>query len=930
MARYAIGIDLGTTNSCCAYIDRYEKVEEGKTGRTIHFLDIPQCIELGEVAERRLLPSFIYIPQKFEITEGSLSLPWEKNIDFAVGELARKRSVSSPQRVVSSAKSWLCNSVIDRKSPVLPWTQTDETMKISPFEASVRILEHIKNAWNYKMAEFEDSDFKDQIIALTVPASFDDVARELTVEAAEKAGYTNISLIEEPQAAFYDWLANHESMWKRELKGLSDILVCDVGGGTTDFTIIRAEEKDGDVFLKRASVGDHLLLGGDNMDMALALKTEKEYLGKKKLDPVMFASLCGECRLAKEKMLEKDGMEKAPITVLGRGSRLINSSIHAELRREDCIFELENGFFPKEEFKISKNLSAGLSEWGLPYQKNPKITAHMADFIKTHMKNGTFPNAVLFNGGVFRSEALRNRLREQLEEWGNGSIRVLENESLDLAVAGGAAYFSNVGIGDGIRIGGGSPRSYYVKIDVAGSDSEDFLCLIPKDLMTESVQEIKNQVFSLRLDYPVSFSIFSSNKRDSDLPGDIISVPSSTLYALPPLFTVLNASERKSGIKLKDVYLKSKLTEIGTLELSCAGFDGNGEWKLKFGIGRNENAENSPESPKAEKVDSSEKNPSSLDSKLLSETLDLISNAFTKKSKGGYKNLLSDIEKIWNLPKSQWNIALNRAIFDALMAISSKRRLDDKSEGVWFNVAGFTIRPGYGFPLDEWRIEKAESLAVKYLQYNKEFQNRFEWWVFWRRCAGGLSGDAQRLIFDRVSPWFLKGKKHIKAFSGPIPSKGEMAEILKMASYFDKIPVNLKLELCEYIMENIFKKEKDFSCQMLKRIVGRKNIYGSYNFIIPPAEAEKIIKAIIESGFHEKSALSAVASMAMLTGDRSRDISEDVRGKAKKFLVDNSASEELIKSLSEIVEEEPASEEVFLGDSVPAGLTLKTRSGNLI
>ena len=318
------------------------------------------------------------------------------------------------------------------------------------------------------------------------------------------------------------------------------------------------------------------------------------------------------------------------------------------------------------------------------------------------------------------------------------------------------------------------------------------------------------------------------------------------------------------------------MTEIGTLELSCAGFDGNGEWKLKFGVGRNENQDNSSDSSKPEKVDSSEKSPSSLDSKLLSETIDLISNAFTKRSKGGYKNLISDIEKIWNLPKSQWNIALNRAIFDALMAISSKRRLDDKSEGVWFNVAGFTIRPGYGFPLDEWRIEKAESLAVKYLQYNKEFQNRFEWWVFWRRCAGGLSGEAQRLIFDKVSPWFLKGKKHIKAFSGPIPSKAELSEILKMASYFDKIPVNLKLELCEYIMGNIFKKEKDFSCQMLKRIVGRKNIYGSYNFIIPPIEAEKIINAIIASDFHEKSALSAVASMAMLTGDRSRDISENL------------------------------------------------------
>lgn len=907
--RYAIGIDLGTTNSCCAYIDLESDLKKPE------LFPIEQAIEPGETAERLMLPSFIFLLDQVDMGAKTFALPWDKDLNYSVGELAKKSLIYYPQKVVSSSKSWLSNMKVDRKAPILPWNQVGSSDKISPFEAASKILTHIKNSWNYKMGG-GTSAFENQEVTLTVPASFDDAGRELTVEAAEKAGIKNLTLLEEPQAAFYAWLLKNESLWKKELRGVKDVLVCDVGGGTTDFTIIRASSDDTGASLKRVAVGDHLLLGGDNMDMALALMTEKKYLGSSgKLDAVMWASLCAECRTAKEKLLADNPPEKVSVAILGRGSRIISSSISAEISFEDCESAVLEGFFPSLRFgDITPSVSSGLSEWGLPYQKDPRITRHMADFIKKHAEKEEIPDAVLFNGGVFRSALFRSRVKNQLEEWGGKPVKELQNDEFDAAVALGAAYFSKAKRGDGVRIGGGSPRSYYVKIDAGTTSGDNYLCLIPKDLMTENVQEIKNKTFLLSLEHPVSFSVFSSTSRDSDMPGDIISVNGDSLSPLPPLFTVLPRGEDKD--KFKEVFLKSNLTEIGTLELKCSTLDNSGEWKLNFGVFR-EGGDKTDEQTLAVPVRSS-----IVNAELARESQSIIRLAFEKKNGEKYRKLLADLENLWQTGKKDWDISVNRLIFDSLIDISSKRRIDAKSEGAWFNAAGFTLRPGYGYPLDDWRIKKAESLIVKWLQFNKEEQNRLEWWIFWRRCAGGLSGEAQKLIFDRVSSWFLKGKKHLKSFSGPNPSKSELMEILQMASYFDKLSVSLKIELGGYVMKNILRKDPVQALNMIRRIAGRRTIYGNANFILPAEISEEWIREIISAEFSGNSAFMALSAMAELTGDRSRDVSEEVRNLVSSYLKKLEADDKFIKPLFEVAQETIEEEDVFLGDSIPPGLKL--------
>lgn len=907
MGRYAVGIDFGTTNSCCAYVDLREH------NKRIEFFAIPQLVDNGEIAERRLLPSFIYLPSRGEIESGAVALPWNSGAEYCVGEMARRRSIASPDRVVSSAKSWLCNPSIDRKAPILPWTRTEESGKISPFEAVSRVIGHIRDAWNYKNP-LPEQRLEDQDIVLTVPASFDDFARELTVEAAERAGLRGVSLLEEPQSAFYFWLSCHESMWKRELRGIGSAIVCDVGGGTTDFTVIRVETTDSDASLKRSAVGDHLLLGGDNMDMGLALMVEREYVGSSgRLDPVTWASLGSECRFAKEALLDADAPESAPVTVLGRGSRLMSSAISARLEREACLSSVMEGFFPFSEFEpMRRTASSGLSEWGLPYQKDPRITAHLADFIKGHLKEGEFPDAVLFNGGVFKSDSLRNRVREQLERWAGRPVRVLENSDLDLAVAGGAAYFSLVRQGDGVRIGGGSPRSYYVKVDSGEPGTEGYLCLIPKDLMTETVQEMREPVFSLRLDFPVSFSIFSSNRREEDMSGDLVT-DGESLSPLPPLFTVMEKKEgQDKREKSKDVFLKSKLTEIGTLELSCAACDGSGEWRLRFGV---------KSEPSGEPV--CRTRAKRLAPAVAERVRDAVRKAFDKKSGASHETLLSDVEEILGMPRRDWEISVNRMIFDALLDVAPKRRIDSRSESSWFNAAGFTVRPGFGYPLDDWRMRQAEGLIVKWLQSNKEPKNRIEWHIFWRRCSGGLSGEAQRLLFDRVSSWILKGRRHIKPFSGPRPSQAETAEILTMLSFFDKIPVSLKKELGDHVMESVYRRDPAFACSLMRRIAGRVTIYGNANFIIPPESVVPWAERMMSGGSGHPALLGALSSMAALTGDRSRDVEEGIRERIIKYLKGAGADEGLVSPLIEIRPVEPYEEEVFLGESIPPGLALK-------
>src|SRR5262245_49007487 len=420
MARYLIGIDLGTTNSALAYL------ELGRPPRPDGRVDIrpfpvPQLVAPGEVKERSLLPSFLYLPGPHDLPAGATALPWDPERHYAVGEFARNHGGKVPGRLVTSAKSWLCHAGVDRSAPVLPWSAPPDVSRISPVEASARFLRHLANSWNYRMARDEENNrLEKQIIVLTVPASFDDVARNLTVEAARLAGLENLTLVEEPQAAFYCWLATHAAAEAAAIKPGARCLVVDVGGGTSDFSLIQAVEQQGELGFVRQAVGDHLLLGGDNMDLALAKFVETRLPGAGRLDATQYGMLAQACRMAKETLLGPRPPASFTVTVMGRGRQVIGGTLHAGLTPADVRQTLFEGFFPLVPFGAEpiRGARVGLHEMGLPYVNDPAISRHLAAFLKRHLTAGPGetsapgPEAVLFNGGVFQPAALRNRLVE--------------------------------------------------------------------------------------------------------------------------------------------------------------------------------------------------------------------------------------------------------------------------------------------------------------------------------------------------------------------------------------------------------------------------------------------------------------------------------------------------------------------------------------
>jgi hypothetical protein len=473
-SRYVVGIDLGTTNSALAYVD----TASGETAEHVPF-PIPQVTALGEVQTRPLLPSFIYLPGPGEVPAGSLRLPWDANRDYAVGEFARQFGSQVPTRLIASAKSWLCHPGIDRRAAILPWKSPDTTRHLSPLDASTLFLKHLVEAWNETIGNTPGGELlQQQEIVLTVPASFDAAARELTVEAARAAGLEHLTLLEEPQAAFYAWLDAHRDTWRGQVQVGELILVVDVGGGTTDFSLIEVGDDHGTLTLTRQAVGDHLLLGGDNMDLALAHAVAAE-LAKQgtRLSGTQILLLSHSCRVAKEQLYSDPTLSSAPVTVLGRSSRVIGGSIKGELTRAMLDAVLVEGFFPRVPLDAvpTREQAGGLQEIGLPYAADPAITRQLAYFLSRQSGGARLPSAVLFNGGVFKAAPLRQRVLDVLNEWAQtqaatpapAPVRELAGTDLDLAVARGAAYYAQVRRGKGVRIRGGTARAYYIGIETA-------------------------------------------------------------------------------------------------------------------------------------------------------------------------------------------------------------------------------------------------------------------------------------------------------------------------------------------------------------------------------------------------------------------------------------------------------------------------------
>jgi Hsp70 protein len=603
-SRFVVGIDLGTTNSGVAYVD----TGAADDARSLD-LAIPQVVGQGVVAERPLLPSYLYLPGPGEVPAGSLKLPWDANRDYTVGEFGRQQGSLVPTRLVSSAKSWLCHPGIDRKGPVLPWRGPEGGRRVSPLEASTLYIKHLVEAWNYQLArDLPDRRLEQQDVVLTVPASFDAAARELTVEAARAAGLENVTLLEEPQAAFYAWIEANGEAWRKLIKVGDAVLICDVGGGTTDLTLIAVGEESGRLELTRVAVGDHLLIGGDNMDLALAHAAAKAFAARNiKLDGGQMLQLWHSSRAAKEKLFSDPSLTSAPVTVLGRGSRVIAGTIQGELTRAEMETVLVEGFLPDclPDAEPLRQKAVGLQELGLSYAADPAITKHLAQFLHRHAgalaeklpgkgkkKATSGPTAVLFNGGVLKAEALRNRLAGVLnhwaKSWGGGDVKVLPGGDLDRAVARGAAYYGMVRRGKGVRIRGGAARAYYVGVEsslpaVPGAPPPlKALCVAPFGMEEGTEADVPGQEFGLVVGAPAEFRFLGSSTRRGDTVGTMVEEWRSEIEELDPMATTLAAASGEG--RLTPVHLHSKLTEIGTLELWCISRDGKQKWKLEFNV----------------------------------------------------------------------------------------------------------------------------------------------------------------------------------------------------------------------------------------------------------------------------------------------------------------------------------------------------------
>jgi molecular chaperone DnaK (HSP70) len=584
--RFVIGIDLGTTNSVVAYADTHD----GETP-ALRVLDIPQLVASGAVEAHALLPSFLYLPAADEFPRNALQLPWGDMPDWIVGQLAQRRGTEVPARVVASAKSWLSYAGVDRTAPLLPWNSPENVRKLSPVEVSTQYLSHIRHAWN---AAFADAPLEAQDVLLTVPASFDAVARDLTVRAAHEAGLPQVTILEEPQAAFYAWIDANGEGWRTAVRVNDVVLVCDIGGGTTDFTLIAVREESGELVLERVAVGDHILLGGDNMDLALAYAVrERLAQAKTTLDQWQFRGLSLSCREAKEKLLSDAKAAKQAIAILGRGRKVVGGTLRADVERGDVDRTLLDGFFPRCALTDAPQAQrrSALQEIGLPYATDPAVTRHLAAFLRRHGGAAAVqPTAVLFNGGVMRAELLRARLVDVVNGWfvPADGIRVLGGGNPEHAVARGAAYYGLARRGRGVRIRGGTGRAYYVGIESAMPAVPGVRpplkawCVVPRGVEEGSDIDLPAQEFALVVGEPTEFRFLSSATRRDDQVGTLVEAWGDDISELAPLVTTLEWSGEE-GTNVP-VHLQARVTELGVLELWCVSRDGSHRWKLEFNV----------------------------------------------------------------------------------------------------------------------------------------------------------------------------------------------------------------------------------------------------------------------------------------------------------------------------------------------------------
>jgi molecular chaperone DnaK (HSP70) len=958
MKRYSVGIDLGTSNTVLAY------AEAGSPdgSRDIRVFEIEQLVSPGEVAARPLLPSVRYHAAQGELSPGDLQLPWsgaarndavrsgtqaiapqdsqQDSQPVVIGRLARVLGAQVPGRLVSSAKSWLSHAAVDRTAPILPWGAADDVRKVSPVEASASYLAHVRAAWNQR---FPDAPLDRQDVVLTVPASFDEGARALTVEAARMAGLPNLRLLEEPQAAFYDWLFHHRERLASELADTRLVLICDVGGGTTDLTLIEVSLRDGEPRLTRIGVGNHLMLGGDNMDLALAHLVEARLPGanqageRARLSAASLSQLVERCRAAKEQLLGPQAPDSASITLLGAGSMLIGGARTAQVTREEVERIIVDGFFPAVASHERPGRPRGaIVEFGLPYATDAAVTRHIAAFLSRFAAQSRkalcagpadspddaalpVPDTLLLNGGVFRAEALTRRLADTLGTWRGEALNVLHNDNPDVAVARGAVAYSLARAGNAPKIGGGSPRSYFLVLDEAGAGKHDAepvqrgICLLPRG--TEEGHEIliAERTFALRLGHPVRFHLVSSSADTVYRAGELIDLADGDFVRLPPIATVVQPRGASSARETA-VQIATSLTEVGTLEVHCIELDNPAQrWLLEFQLRREDAQVNLPGDAAAARHPA------------LDQAIDHIDRSFGSRAQKvdpkEVKRLRSQLEQLLGSRES-WNSATLRELFGALWERARRRRRSADHERLWLNLAGYCVRPGFGYPLDEWRVEQLWSLFDDGIQYVNESQVWSEWWTLWRRAAGGLDESAQLRVLDAMAYLQTAAQsRHKLPFD---VAKTGFTDMVRLSASLERIPVARKIELGESVLTRLKKPaENHQSWWAVGRIGARRPFYGSAHSVVPPEIAGAWLDAILALDWKKVDpAAFAAVQIARMTGDRSRDLPEHLRLAVVRRLEAANAPRAWITMVSESVELDNADEGRVFGESLPAGLKL--------
>ncbi|HBO44455.1 MAG TPA: molecular chaperone DnaK, partial [Planctomycetaceae bacterium] len=726
-ARYVVGIDLGTTNSAMCYVDTAE------TDWQVRTFAVPQLVAPGQIEARETLPSFHY-QLSAEEQAGSLRLSWQaESAGWVVGVYARDQGALTPGRLIVSAKSWLSHSGVDRTADLLPWQGAADVDRLSPVEAASRYLAHMRRAWD---SAFPDAPLSEQDVVLTLPASFDEIARELTVKAAAIAGLPRVVLIEEPQAAFYAWIDAHRETWPSRVEPGQKILVCDCGGGTSDFTLIRVcLGDDGKARFHRVAVGDHLILGGDNLDLALAHYLEKRIAESDKLTPRQWTVLVRQCRAVKETLLARDAPDRLTVNLPGSGTRLIGGGLQIEVTRDEVIELLLDGFFPKGKLDDApRDLRSGFQEFGLPFAPDPAVTRYLGTFLRHHRHvaidvdaspagaDPARPDVVLFNGGLFESPRIRDRVLDVIRGWFNADEPdwqpvVLENERLDLAVARGAAYYGMARRGKGVRIAAALARTYYVGVE---GDPPSAVCLVPARAEPGQEIELDERAFRLRVACPVEFPLFISSTRLTDRPGEVVPFDRERMTPLPPIRTVLR-KRRKSDPDEIAVRLHAALSEIGTLELWCGEIAGPGRWRLEFDVRSAVQTDVAAHRGAAEAE-------GVLDESAWETCKVLICDTFGPTAAQKPARLVKQLVEALGMGRQQWPSSLLRRIWELLLECEAGRRRGESHEARWLNLLGFSLRPGFGLAADDWRVEQTWRRLQGNLVHSTPMC-RAEWWI---------------------------------------------------------------------------------------------------------------------------------------------------------------------------------------------------------